>query len=45
MWEQPILEYLRSIGHSISPISSDPRASVLTMWIEGGFIKNEPLGQ
>lgn len=45
MWEQPILEYLRSIGHSISPISIDPRESVLTMWVEGGFVKNEPLGK
>ena len=39
MWETPILEYLRSTGHPVHPLSKmDPRKSVLTLWVEGGFI-------
>ena len=39
MWETPVLEYLRSTGHPVHPLSKmDPRKSVLTLWIEGGFI-------
>ena len=38
-WETPILEYLRSTGHPVHPLSKiDPRKSVLTLWVEGGFI-------
>ena len=45
MWEQPILEYMRSIGHPVHPISSiNPRESVLTMWMEGGLIETTPVG-
>ena len=44
-WEQPILEYLRSIGHPAHSMSRvNPKDSVLAMWISGGFLTSQPPG-
>ena len=41
MWETPLLEYLRSTGHPVHPLSQlDPRKSLLSIWLEGGFINS-----
>ena len=45
LWEQPIIEYMRSIGHPVQSLSSmNPRDSVLAMWMEGGLIETRPSG-
>lgn len=44
-WEQPILEYLRSIGHPAHSMSRmNPKDSVIAMWISGGFLTSQPPG-
>ena len=41
MWETPMLEYLRSTGHPVHPLSQlDPRKTLLSIWLEGGFISS-----
>jgi hypothetical protein len=38
MWEGPLWEYLRCIGHPVSSSASNPRDTIMEVWKKGGLL-------
>lgn len=38
MWEGALVEYLRSIGHPVHSLATNPKVSVMAIWQKGGMM-------
>ena len=38
MWETPLWEYLHSTGHPVISMRPDPKATIMELWENGGFL-------